>query len=326
MSSESLEGRLRAGRFAVTGEVVPPLSPDPQALLDRTRPLAGLSDAVNITDGASARTHLDALTAAGILVRAGIEPILQLTCRDRNRIALQSLLLGAGAQGVRNILVLAGDDPSAGDQPDAKAVYELDSKRLLATARLMRDQGVLPNGREIHGKSDFFLGCADLPTDPAPAWVPDDLLRKLDAGAQFVQTQFCMDAAIARRYIERLGRHGITERAFILIGLGPLASVRSALWIRTHLFGSIIPDRVIERLEHATDAQLEGRRICLELMHEMQRIPGIAGVHLMAPLNEAALPAVIGEFRATQPEAAYARPGCQSSPAGNAPTPDSESS
>jgi methylenetetrahydrofolate reductase (NADPH) len=305
MSAESLQQRLRAGQFAITAEVVPPLSPDPQTLLERARPLAGLADAINVTDGASARTHLDALTAAGILVRSGIEPILQLTCRDRNRIALQSLLLGAGAQGVRNLLVLAGDGPSAGDQPDAKAVFDLDSRRLLATARLMRDRGVLPNERQIQGKVDFFLGCADLPLNPPPSWIPDDLQRKLEAGAQFVQTQFCMDAEITRRYVERLAQHGITDRAHILIGLGPLASVRSALWIRSHLFGSIIPDSLIERLERAPDARQEGRRICLELMREMRRIPGVAGVHLMAPLNEAAVPAVIREFRGT-PGAAMA--------------------
>ena len=293
----SLQAKLAAGQFVITAEVVPPLSADPQALLHKARPLARLADAVNITDGAGARAHLDALTAAGLLRQEGIESVLQVTCRDRNRIALQSLLLGAAALGIHNILALAGDDPSAGDQPDAKPVFELDSRRLLETARLMRDRGVLPHGREIGGRVEFFLGCADIPIDPPANWRPDDLQRKLDAGAQFVQTQFCMDAQIVRRYVERLAQHGITERAPILIGLGPLASVRSARWMRTHLFGTIVADALIERLEAAADPRLEGRRICVELMHAMQSIPGVGGVHLMAPANEAALPAVIEAFR-----------------------------
>ena len=297
MSTERLQARLRAGQFAITTELVPPLSVEPEALLVKARPLATLADAVNVTDGASARAHLDALTAAGLLVRAGIEPVLQVTCRDRNRIALQSLLLGAAAQGVRNVLVLAGDDPRAGDQPDAKAVFDLDSKRLLAMARAMSDRGELPHGRAIEGKLEFFLGCADAPIDPDPQWTPQDLLRKLDAGAQFVQTQFCMDAQVVRRYLEVLARHGVTQRAPVLIGLGPLASVRSARWIRTHLAGSIIPDALIARLESASDAKLEGRRICVDLMRELQRIPGVAGVHLMAPLNAASVPLVIEQFR-----------------------------
>jgi methylenetetrahydrofolate reductase (NADPH) len=298
MSSAVLERRLRAGEFVITAEITPPLSADPQALLDIALPLRGAADAVNITDGASARAHLDALTAAGILVRAGIDPVLQLTCRDRNRIALQSMLVGAAAQGVRNILSLRGDDPAAGDQPDAKPVFDMDSTALLLTARSIRDRGVLPHGQAVGGKAEFFLGAADTPVDPAPDWRPDGLKRKLQAGAQFVQTQFCLDPGVVRRYVERLAEHQLTSQLFILIGLAPLASARSARWIRQHLFGSIIPEALIERLEAAADEKLEGRRICLELMQQMQQIPGVAGVHLMAPLNNAVLPEVIRDFRA----------------------------
>jgi methylenetetrahydrofolate reductase (NADPH) len=294
----TLRDKLAAGQFVITAEVVPPVSADPQALLRKARPLAALADAINITDGAGARAHLDALTAAGMLVRSDIEPVLQLTCRDRNRIALQSLLLGAAAQGIHNLLMLAGDDPSAGDQPDAKPVFELDSRRLLETARTMRDRGELPHGRAVGGQVEFFLGCADIPIDPPPQWRPDDLLRKLDAGAQFVQTQFCMDAGVARRYLERLAEYGIMERASVLIGLGPLASVHSAHWMRKHLFGTVIPDALIERLQAAPDVRLEGRRICVELIHAMQAIPGVAGVHLMAPGHDSAQIAVLETFRA----------------------------
>ncbi|MFI4867163.1 MAG: methylenetetrahydrofolate reductase [Steroidobacterales bacterium] len=298
MSSVALERRLRAGDFVITAEITPPLSADPQDLLDMALPLRGVADAVNVTDGASARAHLDVLTAAAILDRAGMDPVLQLTCRDRNRIALQSMLVGAAAQGLRNILVLRGDNPDAGDQPDAKPVFDLDSNTLLATAAAIRDRGELPHGRAVGGKAEFFLGAADTPIDPPADWKPEGLKRKLKAGAQFVQTQFCFDPGVVRRYIERLGEHQLTEQLFILIGLAPLASARSARWIRQHLYGSIVPEALIERLEAAADQKLEGHRICIELMQQMQQIAGVAGVHLMAPLNTGAMPQVIREFRA----------------------------
>jgi len=298
MNDWALQRRLSARQFAITAEITPPLSADPAALLAKVRGLAGLLDAVNVTDGASARPHLDTLTSAVLLAQAGLEPVLQITCRDRNRIALQSLLIGAAAQGIHNVLALTGDDPSAGDQPDAKPVFDLDSNALLATARDLRDRGQLPQGREIAGRIEFFLGCADTPIEPPADWKPLKLLRKLEAGAQFAQTQFCMDLALLRRYLARLADHGITERLFILVGIAPLASARSARWIREHLYGAIIPDALIARLEAAADPKLEGRRICVELMHELRQMRGVAGVHVMAPLNEAALPAVLGEFRA----------------------------
>jgi methylenetetrahydrofolate reductase (NADPH) len=298
MTDGVLERRLRAGEFAITSEITPALSADPHSLLDKALPMRDLADAVNVTDGASARAHLDPLTAAGILVANGVEPVLQLTCRDRNRIALQSMLVGAAALGVRNLLALKGDDPKAGDQPDAKPVFDLDSNALLRTARAIRDQGQLPHGRVVGGKAAFFLGAADAPIDPAPDWRPDSLLAKAAAGAQFIQTQFCMDIGVVRRYLARLIEHGIAERLYILIGLAPLASARSARWIRKHLYGSIVPDALIARLEGATDERLEGQRICLELMQQLREVPGVAGVHLMAPLNEASLPSVIRDFRA----------------------------
>jgi methylenetetrahydrofolate reductase (NADPH) len=293
-----LRRRLEARGFAITAEITPPLSADPEALLARARPLQGLCDAVNVTDGASAHTHLDTLTAAVLIARTGLEPILQLTCRDRNRIALQSLLIGAAAQGVHNVLALRGDDPTVGDQPEAKAVFDLDSIALLRTAARLRDRGELPNGRAVGGSVEFFVGAADTPIDPGSDWHPSGLLRKLDAGAQFIQTQFCMDAALLRRYVARLADHGITARAHLLIGLAPLASARSARWIRDRLYGSIIPEPLIARLERAADPRLEGQRICLELMHEYRAVPGVAGVHLMAPLNESAVPGVVANFRA----------------------------
>jgi 5,10-methylenetetrahydrofolate reductase len=157
--------RLRAGRFVMTVEVTPPLSCDPEDLLRKAVPLRGLADAVNITDGAGARAHMGALAAAAIINGAGIEPILQLACRDRNRIALQSELMGAAALGIRNLMLLGGDDPKAGDQPETKAVFDIDSKTLIETARRLRDDGTLPTGRKVAGKAAFLIGAADVPID-----------------------------------------------------------------------------------------------------------------------------------------------------------------
>jgi len=292
------QSKLCGGEFVITAEISPPLSSDPADLLQKTMPLAGLADAVNITDGASARVHMSALAAAGILVQHGVEPVLQLTCRDRNRIALQSDLLGAAALGVRNLLILTGDDPSAGDQPETKAVFDLDSRKLIETAVKIRDRQELPNGRKVAGHADFFIGVADTPLDPPADWAPMSLQNKISAGAQFAQTQFCMDTAIVRRYIGRLAEVGITERFFVLIGIAPLPSVRTALWMREHLPGSIIPDRLIDRLALAADPKAEGKRICIELLQELAQIPAVSGAHVMAPRNHNAIAQVIAEFRA----------------------------
>jgi methylenetetrahydrofolate reductase (NADPH) len=293
----TLQEKLAAGRFVITAEVTPPASAARGDFLAKALPLRDVADAVNVTDGAGARPHLAAVTAAAMLVEAGIEPILQFTCRDRNRIALQSDLIAAAASGVRNLLMLRGDDPSAGDQPDAKPVFDLDPRQLLETARNLRDTGELPSGRKIGGRADFFLGGADNPIDPPPGWEPKSLAGKLAAGAQFVQTQFCMDAGVVRRYVARLAEHGIAGKAALIIGVVPLRSVKSARWIKEKLYGAIIPDALIARLEAAGDPAAEGRRICLDLVRELADIPQVAGAHVMAPNNEAAVPDVIRAAR-----------------------------
>ena len=293
----TLQDKLRAGRFVITAEVTPPVSVDRNDLLAKALPLRGLADAVNVTDGAGARPHLAAVTAAAMLVQEGIEPILQITCRDRNRIALQSDMLAAAASGVRNLLMLRGDDPSAGDQPETKAVFDLDPRQLLDTARMLRDKGELPPGRKVSGRAEFFLGAADMPIDPAPEWKPTGLKAKHAAGAQFVQTQFCMDAGVVRRYMARLAEHGLADRLPMLIGIAPLRSAKSARWMKEKLFGTIIPDAMIARLEAAGDPAEEGRRICVDLVRELSEIPHVAGCHIMAPNNDAAVPPVIEEAR-----------------------------
>ncbi len=294
----TFEERLRQGRFVITAEVAPPVSCDAHDLQRKAAGLQGLADAVNITDGAGARSHMAALAAAAILIGTGVEPILQITCRDKNRIALQSEMMGAAALGIRNLLLLTGDDPKAGDQPDTKPVFDIDSKTLIETARRLRDEGSLPTGRKVAGKAAFFLGAADLPIDPPADWQPNALAGKIKSGAQFAQTQFCMDAGVVRRYIGRLSEAGITRQLAILIGVNPLRSAKSAQWMKSHLYGTIIPDTLIERMEKAADAPREGVRICVELIEELSTIPGVAGVHIMAPGNDAAIPDVITEARA----------------------------
>jgi methylenetetrahydrofolate reductase (NADPH) len=288
-----LRSVLEAGHFAMTAEVNPPAATDPERLLQTALPLAGLADAVNVTDGAGARARMCSLAAAAILARAGLDPIMQLTCRDRNRIGLQADVMGAVALGVTNFLILRGDDPSAGDQPEAKPVFDLDSRQLLSTLAGIRDRSELPTGQKVEGPADILVGCADTPTDPPEGWAPQGLAAKADAGAQFAQTQFCMDAGIVRRYAERLAEHGLTERLSILVGVAPLASAASARWIVNNLPGAVIPETTVERMEKAADQKAEGRRICIELLQELAEIPGVAGAHIMAPLHQEAIPAVI---------------------------------
>jgi methylenetetrahydrofolate reductase (NADH) len=292
-AASELQARLRRGQFVVTAEITPPVSTDPAEFLQRALPLKGLATAVNVTDGAGAKVHLSSLAAAHFLVQSGIEPIFQVTCRDRNRLALQGDLLGAASLGIHNILVLAGDNPKLGDQPEAKPVYDLDSRGLLTMANAMREGGKLPSGTPIAGELKLVLGAADVPVDPPPGWEPKGLLAKAEAGADFVQTQFCMDIGVVRRYAARLLELGF--RVPILVGVAPIPSARSARWMREKLFGTLIPDEIVERLDKAAEPRREGRRICVELLQALAEIPGIAGAHVMAPMNFAEIPPAIEE-------------------------------
>src|SRR3989449_4178441 len=232
--ASNLLTRLQSGDFVVTAEITPPVSTDAAEFISRALPLKGLATAVNVTDGAGARVHLSSLAAAHFLVQNGIEPIFQMTCRDRNRLALQGDILGAVSLGIRNMLMLAGDDPKVGDQPEAKPVFDLDSKTLLAMAHRMRTEQKLPSGTEVKGGIKLVLGAADVPIDPPPGWEPKSLRAKMQAGADFVQTQFCMDVGVVRRYAAHLMEARINIP--ILIGVAPIPSARSARWMREKLF------------------------------------------------------------------------------------------
>ena len=290
-----LARRFAGGKFVITAELTPPVSTDPTDFIARAQPLKGLVTAVNVTDGAGAKSHLSSVVASHFLLQSGIEPILQMTCRDRNRIALQADLIGAMALGIRNVLILGGDDPKAGDQPDAKPVFDLKSQALLGLAHHMRAQHQLPTGTAIKGHVSLVLGAADIPVDPPPGWTPKGLIEKRDAGADFIQTQFCMDVGVVRRYAQRLVELGIAPKLRVLIGVAPIPSAKSARWMREKLFGTLIPDSIVDRLERASDPKREGKTICVELLRELAAIPGIAGAHIMAPQNPSAIPDVIKE-------------------------------
>ncbi|MDH3634455.1 MAG: methylenetetrahydrofolate reductase [Gammaproteobacteria bacterium] len=286
---------LADGQFAMTAETSPPDSASAQLVLDRVKCLKDLADAVNVTDGASARVHMSALAAAAIMAREGIEPVLQQTTRDRNRLALQGDVLGAAALGIHNFLCLTGDKMSAGDQPEAAEVFEIDSGELMRQMRDMRDSGTYPSGREIDPAPAIFLGAAEMPAEPGENWPAARLQAKIDNGTQFFQTQYCFELDKVKRYCRALVDGGFTEQAHFLIGIGPLASARSARWMNDNLFGVHVPDAIIERLEGADDQKTEGRAICAELLQGFSEIEGCAGAHLMAPHGEASCAQVILE-------------------------------
>jgi len=287
-ADNALAAAFADGRFVVTAEVVPPASADPEALLERARPLAGRVDAVNVPDAAGARVAMGSLAAAALLKRAGIEPVMQLVCRDRNRIAIQGDLIGAAALGIRNVLVLHGDAPSAGDQPEAKPVFDYDTRDAVAALQTMRDAARLPSGRALAAPPALLIGTADTPVDPPPGWAPAKLAAKAAAGADFVQTQFCFDAGLARRWVSALAAAGLAGRLKLLLGVGPVASARSARWMNAHLYGVSVPAAWIERLERAGDPAAEGVALCAELIAELRGIPQVAGVHVMAPAGGSA--------------------------------------
>jgi methylenetetrahydrofolate reductase (NADH) len=297
-----LARRLSSGKFVVTAEMSPPppVSTDPTEWVAKAQPLKGLATAVNVTDGAGAKAHLSSLVAAHFLKQSGIEPILQITCRDRNRLAIEADLLGAMALGIRNILTLTGDQPSVGDQPEAKGVFDLKSADIVRIADVMRKQHKLPPGTEIKGDTAVLLGGADAPIDPPRDWTPKSLIDKVNAGVDFVQTQFCMDIGVVKRYAERLLELGIAQKLKILVGVAPIPSARSGRWMKEKLFGTIIPDAFIDRLEKAADPKVEGKKIAVEVLQELATIKGIAGAHIMAPTFASATPEVIIESGVTK--------------------------
>ena len=290
-----LHKKLLDGNFVYTAETTPPDSADQEVILTKTKPLKYIADAVNLTDSPGAKVHMSALTAAIILAQNDIEPILQLTVRDRNRLALQGDLVGASALGVHNILCLSGDDPKIGDQPETIAVNDIDSLTLVATADLMRRKGKFPSGRLIEPPPKLCIGGAEVPTEGKPN--TEKILNKIKAGINFFQTQYVFDKKILKEYMKVLDDVGILEKTFFIIGLGPFTSAKSAKWMNNNLFGVNVPDKIIKRLEQSKDEKEESKKICLELIHHFKEINGVKGVHLMGHNKEEIIAEIIQESR-----------------------------
>ena len=290
-----LERVLRRGEFAVTAELNPPDSADPEDVYERARVFDGWVDAINAVDASGANCHMSSVGICALLTRMGYAPVYQISCRDRNRIAIQGDVLGAAAMGVANILCLTGDGVQAGDQPGAKPVFDLDCMSLLDTVRIMRDEKKFLSGRKLTTPPSVFLGAAINPFAPPLEFRSLRLAKKIAAGAQFVQSQYCFDVAMFRDYMKRVRDMGLHEQCFILCGVGPLASAKTARWIRSNVPGIHIPDAVIARLEGAQDQKREGKQLCIDIINEVKEIEGVAGIHVMAYRQEEHVAEIVHE-------------------------------
>ena len=251
VSHGRFERVLRAGHFALTTEIAPPDSADPDEVLQRARLFDGYVDAINATDGSGANCHMSSLAVCAILTRAGYSPIIQISCRDRNRIAIQGDVLGGAALGVSNVLCLTGDGVGAGDHPEARPVFDLDSLSLLQTIRIMREDSCFLSGRPLTTPPKLFAGAAINPFVPPIEIRADHFAKKVEAGAQFVQSQYCFDVDMLDRFMRRARDQGLDERCYILIGVGVLGSAKTARWLRSAVPGVHIPDQIIERRDRA---------------------------------------------------------------------------
>jgi methylenetetrahydrofolate reductase (NADPH) len=292
-----LERVLRSGRFAVTAELNPPDSADPQSVYDRALVLAGVCDAINATDASGANVHMSSVGVCALLTRAGYEPVMQVSCRDRNRISIQGDLLGAAAMGVRNVLCLTGDGVQTGDQPQAKPVFDLDSIGLLRTACILRDQAQFLSGRSLETPPRLFLGAAANPFVPPLAFRAQHLAKKVEAGADFVQTQYCFDVERFEAFMGQVRDLGLDERVHILVGVGPLRSARAAAWMQANVPGVVIPDAVMHRLRAVPPERQreEGKRLCIEIIQQVREMQGVSGVHVMAYRQEELVAEIIEE-------------------------------
>lgn len=286
ISQGRFERVLRAGKFVVTAEIAPPDSADAEEVYRRAQIFDGTVDAINATDGSGANCHMSSVAVCALLTHIGYSPILQISCRDKNRIAIQGDILGAAAMGICNVLALTGDDVSAGDHPEAKPVFDLDSISLLTTLRTMREESMFLSGRKLSLPPKVFAGSSINPFVPPAESRVLQLQKKIEAGAEFIQSQYCFDMDILKSMMKRAVDLGLTEKAFILPGIGTLASAKTAKWMRTNVPGVHIPDSIVRRLENAENQKVEGQKICVELMQQVKEIEGVSGVHVMAYRQE----------------------------------------
>jgi len=284
---------LRSGAFAVTTELAPPDSADPEDVYKRARIFDGYVDAINATDGSGANCHMSSIAVCALLTRVGYAPIMQISCRDRNRIAIQGDILGGAAMGVCNMLCLTGDGVQAGDHPQAKPVFDLDAVSLLALGKTLRDEHHFQSGRNITFAPRVFFGAAENPFAEPLAWRHQRLAKKVEAGAQFIQTQYCFDLERLELFMRGVEELGLLDKVFILPGVGPLPSAKTAEWMRRNVPGVHVPDSVIRRLAGAERPKQEGVAIAVELVQQLREMRGVAGVHLMAFKMEEFVPEIV---------------------------------
>ena len=284
-----LADALRTGRFAVTAEIGPPRGADVTPVRESAALLRDWVDAANVTDNQGAQVRVSSFAGSVVALGEGLEPVMQMTCRDRNRIALQSDLLSAGALGIPNLVLMTGDRPGRGDHPDATAVFDLGSETLMAAARQLRDEARLLSGRQISPPPRYLLGAVD-----AGAGVPDRLEQKVDGGAEFVQTQFVFDVARFAAWMGQVRDRGLHTRCGILAGVGPIRSLR-ALEFMAAIPGVVIPEAFERRLRGvpADRVEAEGMAACAETVAALREVPGVAGVHVMAVGFERGVPEIL---------------------------------
>lgn len=283
-SGSNLERVLKAGHFAFTGECGPPKGANVAHLNEKMAPLKGMVDAVNVTDNQTAVVRMSSKAASALMVQAGLEPNFQMVCRDRNRIAMQSDILGIHALGIRNMLCLSGDHQKFGNHPEAKNVYDLDSMQLIALVKKMRDEGKFLNDEEIDGPPKIFIGAAANPFADPTEFRVYRLANKIDAGADFIQTQCIYNMPRFREFMKRAVDMGLTERAYILAGVTPMKSAGMAKYMAKFVPGMDVPAELIKRLEGAGKGKMaeEGIKFAIEQIEEFKQMEGVAGVHLMA--------------------------------------------
>jgi methylenetetrahydrofolate reductase (NADPH) len=288
---------LLSGEFVATAELETTDSGDPASVYEVADTLRGKVDAVNVTDNSAAHPHISGLAAAHLLLDRGIEPIQQFACRDRNRLALQADLLGASALGIRNVCLMTGDDVSAGDHPEASPIYDLDSIHLIRTARIMRDEGTYLSGRALAEPPNILIGAVENPFAPPLEFRPMRLGKKIEAGAEFFQTQICFNLPVMRLFMARAGDLGLLDGVPIIGGIFVLRSAKAARYLRDRVPGIDVPEEIIERMESVSPdrQQAEGVRIAVEIVQQLREIPGIRGVHVMSISNEAGIIAVVEE-------------------------------
>jgi methylenetetrahydrofolate reductase (NADPH) len=283
MKSESnLEKILEAGHFAVTGELGPPRGTNTEMVRKKASYLKGIVDAVNITDNQTGVVRMSSWGASLLAIQEGLEPNFQMVCRDRNRIAMQSDILGAYAHGVRNMLCLSGDHQQFGNHPLTKGVFDIDSMQLISMVKKMRDEGKFLNDEEIDVPPRIFIGAAENPFAEPFEWRVHRLAKKINAGADFIQTQCIYDMKRFREWMRQANDMGLTEKVSILAGLTPLKSGGMARYMAKNVSGIIIPEEIINRVVQAKKASEEGVKICIEQIEELKEIKGVRGVHIMA--------------------------------------------